>query len=658
MSAVKLPSAGSLQESRNPLLGEDAQDAPLVLPRPRRRCAKCAFVLLPLLLIGALIVLSSPRIPKLDPLEERIQSLVTSKGEEAVLEVGVPQEEVRWSEEDKRLRKYSWTAPEPHESLTKMLEDLTPAQNRTREWLLRTRPRSQGATGIGLGASEPPENIRPAPRALAHKSLPRAYEGPGLFVNGSFDKYSNLLREWQTGRPADVCEKGAWEDEYTALHAEMMRGEREPSLLEFVCHAGEYCGGFADRYSAPSLLLPRRTLMFSPIRRVLGMVTTFLYSILTKRAFSITWEQPAPFDLLFDSPYIDWSRPFNPNSTTPPRRVYANETLVEARKEIEAHNWEEPQIDDFFPGFVGNYSDGKTIPWLRFDFNRGVVLRSFTYPDVAPLVHSLGFTVTTAYSCLLNYLVRPKAAVLAFIAQYTSFFSLPENFVIGLQIRTGDVSMYASRKDAINSVSHHAQYFACADAVARTYAHPTQKIVYYLISDSRVLEEDALRTYPDRVVVTGLKQSHVEIATGSVGWKGLKGAADGFMRTVAESWIFSGMASSPSSHRDRAERVELLAGTDFQILTLRSGFGKIRTPSPSSHRSSLLLRLTALASGTATWLRGRQGTTIQIFNPYIDPDYTRAVKKKNKGVLPPPLDCSFDTALKSFSELAQDWSLG
>ncbi|GAA5918106.1 hypothetical protein JCM1841_005256 [Sporobolomyces salmonicolor] len=595
MSAVKLPSAGSLQESRNPLLGEDAQDAPLVLPRPRRRCAKCAFVLLPLLLIGALIVLSSPRIPKLDPLEERIQSLVTSKGEEAVLEVGVPQEEVRWSEEDKRLRKYSWTAPEPHESLAKMLEDLTPAQNRTREWLLRTRPRSQGATGIGLGASEPPENIRPAPRALAHKSLPRAYEGPGLFVNGSFDKYSNLLREWQTGRPADVCEKGAWEDEYTALHAEMMRGEREPSLLEFVCHAGEYCGGFADR--------------------VLGMVTTFLYSILTKRAFSITWEQPAPFDLLFDSPYIDWSRPFNPNSTTPPRRVYANETLVEARKEIEAHNWEEPQIDDFFPGFVGNYSDGKTIPWLRFDFNRGVVLRSFTYPDVAPLVHSLGFTVTTAYSCLLNYLVRPKAAVLAFIAQYTSFFSLPENFVIGLQIRTGDVSMYASRKDAINSVSHHAQYFACADAVARTYAHPTQKIVYYLISDSRVLEEDALRTYPDRVVVTGLKQSHVEIATGSVGWKGLKGAADGFMRTVAESWIFS--------------------GTDFQILTLRSGFGKI-----------------------PTWLRGRQGTTIQIFNPYIDPDYTRAVKKKNKGVLPPPLDCSFDTALKSFSELAQDWSLG
>lgn len=31
------------------------------------------------------------------------------------------------------------------------------------------------------------------------------------------------------------------------MHAEMLSGEREASLLEFVCHAGEYCGGFADR---------------------------------------------------------------------------------------------------------------------------------------------------------------------------------------------------------------------------------------------------------------------------------------------------------------------------------------------------------------------------------------------------------------------------
>lgn len=60
-------------------------------------------------------------------------------------------------------------------------------------------------------------------------------------------RYEDLLHEWRTGRPIEACERGEWEDEYTQMHAEMLSGEREASLLEFVCHAGEYCGGFADR---------------------------------------------------------------------------------------------------------------------------------------------------------------------------------------------------------------------------------------------------------------------------------------------------------------------------------------------------------------------------------------------------------------------------
>lgn len=95
------------------------------------------------------------------------------------------------------------------------------------------------------------------------------------------------------------------------------------------------------------------------------MVSAFLYSILTKRAFSISWEQPAPFDMLFDSPHIDWSRPFTNVSSTLPQKVYRNSSLSRSVRTIDAHNWEEAKIDDFFPGFVGNYSDGATTPWLK-----------------------------------------------------------------------------------------------------------------------------------------------------------------------------------------------------------------------------------------------------------------------------------------------------
>lgn len=321
------------------------------------------------------------------------------------------------------------------------------------------------------------------------------------------------------------------------------------------------------------------------------MTTTFLYSILTKRAFSVAWEQPAPVDLFFDSPHIDWSRPFNQSSTTPVSPVYANETLVKKRREVNAHNWEPEHVDQWMPRFVRNYGENKKSPWIQvrplvrrfsasstrlsrlsppfpayqLDFNRGVIIRSWTYKQIAPLLDNLGLKAMTAYSCLINYLLRPKPAALAFIAQYTSFFSLPENFVIGIQIRTGDLSMvrrcppftlaraapllthpastvqWADYKDAVNSVALHPQYFTCAEAVARTYAHPSQRIVYYLITDSHALERDALRRFGDRVVVTGLKQAHVEIKTDtSTGLVSIKRAADGFMRTIAESWIFAG----------------------------------------------------------------------------------------------------------------------
>lgn len=123
-----------------------------------------------------------------------------------------------------------------------------------------------------------------------------------------------------------------------------MKGEKEPSLLEFSCKS-EYCGGIADRF--------------------LGMVSTFLYAILTKRAFSISWEQPAPFDTLFDSPHIDWSRPYSNTTKTLPQRMYRNETLLGRRKEINAHNWEEEKIDDFFPNFIANYSNNGNTSWLQ-----------------------------------------------------------------------------------------------------------------------------------------------------------------------------------------------------------------------------------------------------------------------------------------------------
>lgn len=74
-----------------------------------------------------------------------------------------------------------------------------------------------------------------------------------------------------------------------------------------------------------------------------------------------------------------------------------------------------------------------------------------------------------------------------------------------------------------------------------TYARPTQRVVYYLITDSNDLEQDAKRVLGNRVVVTGLEQAHAEIKANSSNVDdSIRRATDGFMRTIAESWIFAG----------------------------------------------------------------------------------------------------------------------
>lgn len=182
-------------------------------------------------------------------------------------------------------------------------------------------------------------------------------------------RYKQLVQEWQTGRPVEACEKGNWEDEYTQMHAEMLSGTREASLMEYVCPEGAYCGGFADR-SVPCAPFWTYTRARSPLpaplaNRLLGMVSVFLYSVLTERAFSMTWEKPAPLDLFFDSPFIDWSRPFNETLSTVARGPYINSTISSSRKFFEMHNLWPRDLDTFFRTFATDYAAGSRETWVR-----------------------------------------------------------------------------------------------------------------------------------------------------------------------------------------------------------------------------------------------------------------------------------------------------
>lgn len=113
----------------------------------------------------------------------------------------------------------------------------------------------------------------------------------------------------------------------------------------------------------------------------------------------------------------------------------------------------------------------------------------------------------------------------------------------------------------LNTVDRHLRFFTCAAAVAARHALPTQRIIYYLVSDSVALKEDALRRFPDRVVVSGLEPRHTDPK--------LKiGVQEGQKRSVRERYMMDAMG-------DSVVEAWTLAETDFKIITEQSGFGKI-----------------------------------------------------------------------------------
>jgi hypothetical protein len=114
-----------------------------------------------------------------------------------------------------------------------------------------------------------------------------------------------------------------------------------------------------------------------------------------------------------------------------------------------------------------------------------MVYRSFNYRRLRPRLDELGLKPFSAFSCILNYLFRPKPAALDFITQYTSVLSLPTVFSVGIQIRTGDASMKDAEYDRMNSVKVFQSYFKCAAELAETYSMPDQKVVYFLVSRAR-----------------------------------------------------------------------------------------------------------------------------------------------------------------------------
>ncbi|RUS32852.1 hypothetical protein BC938DRAFT_474049 [Jimgerdemannia flammicorona] len=243
-------------------------------------------------------------------------------------------------------------------------------------------------------------------------------------------------------------ECGNWQEDYIELHRQGLesfektkRGEFEDSakFAVYMCndvaksgHRG--CGGLADRMS--------------------GMISTFFYSLLTKRTYFSYWSPTNPFPLqrLFDSPFIDWR--YDPDGFD---AVFDNKSPQTTYKDVVTLNAKLDGMDKIY------FKDGPTTQWetmwnetvannplpstssfsrllprqlLRVVSNRAIILHTFARSTVyLPKLTGMGLNPENTFGCLTDFLFRPTLGARQFIDVYKNVFELDTVFTVGIQVR-------------------------------------------------------------------------------------------------------------------------------------------------------------------------------------------------------------------------------
>ncbi|CAB4477998.1 unnamed protein product [Rhizophagus irregularis] len=282
---------------------------------------------------------------------------------------------------------------------------------------------------------------------------------------------------------------GTWQDNYSMLHEKILSGNEAQRYVSYICDDKNNCGGLSDR--------------------ILGMTSAFVFALLTNRAFLADWQIPFPLETIFSSPNIDWSH----DSLNPSSNIRELET-----SEINVIDFDAKNLDQQF--MLSNWTTKYPSPFIKFYSNRGMIIRSFDSKYYSQSLKDMGLRPHTTFGCVVDYLFRPAPSALSFITQYTSLFALPSIFTVGIQINA---------QNGFTSLQDYNHYFNCADQLTQTYAALNQKVIYYLVTDSSELRNEAVQKF-EHLVVSGLPtDSNLDNLDNP----------DNVINAMIESWIFS-----------------------------------------------------------------------------------------------------------------------
>lgn len=141
-------------------------------------------------------------------------------------------------------------------------------------------------------------------------------------------------------------------------------------------------------------------------------------------------------------------------------------------------------------------------PVVILSSNRGRAFRLFESPQYRQKLFDFGLRPETCIACAFHYLFRPNAQVEELYGD--TFRRLADSSVlkIGIAVRVGD-QVFGSgdeEQDESHLWSIAEPYFDCASQIESTRAQAGQRVLIYLISESRKLRQLAKKRLGDKIL--------------------------------------------------------------------------------------------------------------------------------------------------------------
>ena len=200
---------------------------------------------------------------------------------------------------------------------------------------------------------------------------------------------------------------------------------------------------------------------------------------------------------------------------------------------------------------------------LSIETHTGFVHLLLKNPAFAPLLGRLGVTASNAFALAYNFLLRPRNFGLARYAEELAFLSGSRGHfpIIGIHVRTGVHYDGAFAPDALPAhVNRYEQFFGCASDIESQWSWNVWpeggfKPLWYLLSDSVSLREDASRRFPGKILTrtSRVNVAHSRTSTLTTAFKN-NVTCESFLDAAMEHWLF-GLA-------------------DANIVTQWSGYGR------------------------------------------------------------------------------------